>query len=67
MPYPVLFVLGFHSLTTNRPYRKALSAGKALEIIWSETRRGWWDVELVDALQGMLQESPMAFSVMRGR
>ena len=53
----------YDSLTTDRPYRKAPSQEKALKIMWAETRRGWWDANLVDALQGMLQESPMAFSV----
>jgi putative two-component system response regulator len=52
----------YDSLTTDRPYRKALSQEKALAIMWEETRRGWWDAKLVDALQGMLQESPLAFS-----
>jgi putative two-component system response regulator len=53
----------YDSLTTDRPYRKALSQEKALEIMWKETRQGWWDAELVDALQGLLQESPTAFCV----
>jgi len=53
----------YDSLTTDRPYRKALSQEKALEIMWKETRQGWWDVELVEALQGLLQESPTAFCV----
>jgi putative two-component system response regulator len=52
----------YDSLTTDRPYRGALSQEKALEIMWEETRRGWWDAELVEALEGMLQESPRAFS-----
>jgi putative two-component system response regulator len=52
----------YDSLTTDRPYRKALPREKALEIMREETRRGWWDAELVGALQGLLQESPMAFS-----
>ena len=53
----------YDSLTTDRPYRKALSQEKALEIMWKETRQGWWDVELVEVLQGLLQESPTAFCV----
>ena len=53
----------YDSLTTDRPYRKALSQEKALEIMWKETRLGWWDAKLVDALQGLLQESPTAFCV----
>lgn len=52
----------YDSLTTNRPYRQALSQEKALGIMWEETGRGWWDAELVDALQGILQQSPMSFS-----
>ena len=54
----------YDSLTTDRPYRKALTQEKALEIMWEETRRGWWDADLLEALEGMLQESPLAFSVM---
>jgi putative two-component system response regulator len=52
----------YDSLTTDRPYRKALSREKALEIMWEETRRGWWDADLVSALEGLLAESPPAFS-----
>ncbi len=54
----------YDSLTTDRPYRKALSTQKALEIMWEETSRGWWDADLVAALEGLLEESPMAFSAM---
>jgi putative two-component system response regulator len=52
----------YDSLTTDRPYRKALSQEKALEIMWEETNRGWWDAELINTLQGMLQESPVKSS-----
>jgi cyclic di-GMP phosphodiesterase len=54
----------YDSLTTDRPYRNALSQEEALAIMWEETGRGWWDAELVGALQEMLQESPMAFSAL---
>jgi putative two-component system response regulator len=53
----------YDSLTTDRPYRKALSAEKAMKIMWEETQRGWWDANLVSALEGLLQESPLAFSM----
>ena len=56
----------FDSLTTDRPYRKALSQEKALQIMWEETRRGWWDAKIVGALQGLLQESPKAFCAPAG-
>ena len=52
----------YDSLTTDRPYRKALSQEKALAIMWEETRRGWWDADLVSALEGLLAESPLALS-----
>jgi putative two-component system response regulator len=52
----------YDSLTTDRPYRAALSQERALEIMWEETRRGWWDAELVAALEGLLSESPLALS-----
>lgn len=52
----------YDSLTTDRPYRKALSQEIALELMWEETRRGWWDAELVGALHELLQVSPLAFS-----
>src|SRR5579863_9851511 len=52
----------YDSLTTDRPYRKALSPQKALEIMREETLRGWWDANLVSALEGMLAESPQTLS-----
>jgi putative two-component system response regulator len=52
----------YDSLTTDRPYRKALSQEKALKIMWEETRRGWWDANLISALEGLLEESPLTFS-----
>ena len=48
----------YDSLTTDRPYRKALLQERALEIMWEETNRGWRDAELINALQDILQESP---------
>jgi putative two-component system response regulator len=54
----------YDSLTTDRPYRKALSQEKALEIMWEETRRGWWDADLVAALEGLLAESPLELSAL---
>src|SRR5579863_6065425 len=50
----------FDALTTDRPYRKALSQQKALEIMREETLRGWWDANLVSALEGMLAEAALA-------
>jgi putative two-component system response regulator len=44
----------YDALTTNRPYRPALSHAEAFRIIHEETRRGWWDAELVDAFEELL-------------
>jgi putative two-component system response regulator len=52
----------YDSLTSDRPYRKALTQEKALEIMWEETHHGWWDADLVSALEGLLAESPLALS-----
>lgn len=38
----------YDALTTDRPYRAALSAEAAFETMLSEVRRGWWDVNLVE-------------------
>jgi putative two-component system response regulator len=54
----------YDALTTDRPYRRAASLEGALEIMWEETNRGWWDADLVEALQNMLQESPLEFSAL---
>jgi putative two-component system response regulator len=53
----------YDSLTTDRPYRAALSQEKALEILWAETQCGWWDADLVGALEVLLAESPLVFSL----
>jgi putative two-component system response regulator len=53
----------YDSLTTDRPYRKALSRQRAIEIMWEETRRGWWDAELVSALEGLLAETSLELTV----
>jgi len=53
----------YDSLTTERPYRVALSQEKAIEIMREETRRGWWDANLISVLERLLAESPLAFPV----
>jgi putative two-component system response regulator len=41
----------YDALTTDRPYRKALSHEKALEIIKEEVKRGWWDGSVVNEFE----------------
>jgi putative two-component system response regulator len=46
----------YDALTTDRPYRKALSSEKALAVIREEVKRGWWDRALVDQLELLVRE-----------
>jgi len=48
----------YDALSTDRPYRKALSRNEAFTILREEVRRGWWDGALVDALESLLKTSP---------
>ncbi|MBI2081503.1 MAG: response regulator [candidate division NC10 bacterium] len=41
----------FDALTTDRPYRRALPLGAALEVLEAEARQGWWDPEIVRAFE----------------
>ncbi|MCL4523345.1 MAG: response regulator [Acidobacteria bacterium] len=45
----------YDSLTTNRSYRRALSPQEAFRILHQETERGWWDAELLENLEMLLQ------------
>ncbi len=47
----------YDSLTTQRPYRSALSHEVATRILLDETAKGLWDPELVDAFLKMLEET----------
>jgi putative two-component system response regulator len=48
----------YDALTTDRPYRKALSCERAFAILHDEVRRGWWDGALVNEFEKLLKESP---------
>lgn len=41
----------YDAITTDRPYRRALPSGAALETIEAEARRGWWDPRVVQAFR----------------
>jgi putative two-component system response regulator len=49
----------YDALTTDRPYRKALSTEKALAIMREEVKRGWWDGSLIDQLELLVRESAL--------
>jgi putative two-component system response regulator len=44
----------YDALTTDRPYRKALSPKEAFAIIYSEAKKGWWNGELVNLLESVV-------------
>jgi cyclic di-GMP phosphodiesterase len=46
----------YDSLTTDRPYRKALSPEKALAIMREEVNRGWWDGSILDEFEAVLHD-----------
>jgi putative two-component system response regulator len=41
----------YDALTTERPYKKALSRAEALATMRGEIQRGWWDPKVFDAFQ----------------
>ena len=40
----------YDALTTDRPYRAALSPAEALATLRREAARGWWDDAVIDCL-----------------
>jgi putative two-component system response regulator len=50
----------FDALTTDRPYRKAMSVDEALGTMREEARRGWWDNALLDELDAHIHEPALA-------
>jgi putative two-component system response regulator len=43
----------YDALTTDRPYRKALSQEKAFAIMRDEVKRGWWDGSILDEFEAV--------------
>lgn len=48
----------YDALTTDRPYRKAMTSKQAFATVREEVARGWWDGTLVDELESLLKTSP---------
>ena len=46
----------FDALTTDRPYRKALAVGAALQIMHDDAKRGWCDPALFDTFVDVLPQ-----------
>lgn len=47
----------YDALTTTRSYRKRLPQDVALEILWEEANKGWWDKEILAEFTALLRES----------
>ncbi len=50
----------YDALTTNRPYRTAVSSEEALSMMNQEAISGWWDPDLFSTFQQMIRESHSA-------
>ena len=44
----------YDALTTDRPYRKALSVEKAFAIMREEVKRGWWDGSVLNEFEAVV-------------
>ncbi|HEX2715015.1 MAG TPA: HD domain-containing phosphohydrolase [Candidatus Acidoferrales bacterium] len=51
----------FDALTNSRPYREALSVDQAIVILREEVRKGWWDPNVLTALEDLLRAQPESF------
>ena len=47
----------FDALTTERPYKRAVSAEEAMDTLREEVARGWWDPGVVEAFGALEAES----------
>ena len=46
----------FDALTTERPYKRALTTGEALAVMEEEMVKQWWDPELFEVFRGIIHE-----------
>jgi putative two-component system response regulator len=51
----------FDALTTDRPYRKALTPQKAFAQMREEVKRGWWDGTLIEEFQRLLKDGQSCY------
>jgi putative two-component system response regulator len=51
----------YDALTTKRPYRDAMTRAEALEVMGSETKKGWHDAGLFDLFLGVIEARPEGF------
>jgi len=46
----------YDALTTTRSYRKRLPQDVALEILWDESKKGWWDKRILGEFAQMIRD-----------
>jgi putative two-component system response regulator len=46
----------YDALTTTRSYRKRLPQDVALEILWEEAKKGWWDQEVLAEFETLVKQ-----------
>jgi putative two-component system response regulator len=44
----------YDSLTTDRPYRLAMSPAEAFSVMQEEVRKGWWDGQLIEEFRNLI-------------
>jgi putative two-component system response regulator len=45
----------YDALSTQRPYKPALSAAAAFDVMKSEVKKGWWDPEVLAAFEKLIK------------
>jgi len=55
----------YDALTTRRPYRSSFSQTQAIHQIRREAERGWWDLDILDALEASSMKNPPTMYTMR--
>jgi putative two-component system response regulator len=46
----------YDALTTERPYKKALSSSDAIHMMKEEVAKGWWDAEIFGQFERLVRE-----------
>ncbi len=47
----------YDALTSDRPYRKGMTSERAFEILYIESKKGWWDTEILDKFSQLINGS----------
>lgn len=53
----------YDALTTERPYKKAMTPAEALDTMRSEVERGWWDPEIFAVFRKMKAEDAVGVTI----